>query len=219
VSWVVAQPGIQKHHAEKHRPAFSALQCRLRETGICGQGFLPQAARAFTDELPCEAFGVRPACWRCRKAGVVRKREQAPRTPDASRRSVAAPPTRAPRSAIPPDRSSLRGSLVRWKKTDRIIGSRSCSPSFHDGEVGTPVARRPPHLPGLRLGEEHPDGRQPLTPSTMAPHSTPTGISIASLPGSRTPAPEPRFAGPADESPSPLPKGRGRRHSALPVIP
>ena len=34
-----------------------------------------------------EAFGVRPACWRCRKAGVVRKREQAPRTPNASRGS------------------------------------------------------------------------------------------------------------------------------------
>ncbi len=49
----------------------------------------------FADELPRAAFGVRPACWRCRKAGVVQKREQAPRTPNASRSSVAALPRRA----------------------------------------------------------------------------------------------------------------------------
>ena len=34
-----------------------------------------------------EAFGVRPACWRFRKPETVRKREQAPRTPNASRNS------------------------------------------------------------------------------------------------------------------------------------
>jgi hypothetical protein len=34
-----------------------------------------------------EAFGVRPACWRCGAAGAGRKREQAPRTPNASRSS------------------------------------------------------------------------------------------------------------------------------------
>jgi hypothetical protein len=51
-----------------------------------------QAARAFVDELPREAIGVRPACWRCSIAGVARKREQAPRTPNASRGSVAAWP-------------------------------------------------------------------------------------------------------------------------------
>ena len=44
--------------------------------------------------LPREALGVRSACWRCRKARAVQKREQAPRTPNASRRSVAAPPRR-----------------------------------------------------------------------------------------------------------------------------
>jgi len=44
------------------------------------------------DELPREAHGVRPACWRCRKAGVVRKREQSFRIPNASRSSVAALP-------------------------------------------------------------------------------------------------------------------------------
>jgi hypothetical protein len=32
-----------------------------------------------------EAFGVRPACWRCRKAAAVRKREQAGRTPQTLR--------------------------------------------------------------------------------------------------------------------------------------
>ena len=41
------------------------------------------------DELPREAHGVRPACWRCREGEVGRKREQAPRTPNASRSSVA----------------------------------------------------------------------------------------------------------------------------------
>ena len=48
-----------------------------------------QAAKVLVDELPREAFGVRPACWRCRMAVVIRKREQAPRTPNASRNSGA----------------------------------------------------------------------------------------------------------------------------------
>ena len=34
---------------------------------------------------PREAYGVRPACWRFRWRLETRKREQAPRTPDASR--------------------------------------------------------------------------------------------------------------------------------------
>src|ERR1035437_4762604 len=55
-----------------------------RNSRICSE-----AARIIVDELPREAFGVRPACWSCRKAGAVRKREQAPRTPNASRSSVA----------------------------------------------------------------------------------------------------------------------------------
>jgi hypothetical protein len=61
------------------------------------------------DELPREAFGVRPACWRCRKAGVVRKREQAGRTPNASRSSPAALPRCAfalsPHGMVPTQRA------------------------------------------------------------------------------------------------------------------
>src|ERR1035438_5123182 len=63
---------------------FAPFRCKGRNSS--------QAARAFVDELPREAIGVRPACWRCSMAGVVRKREQAPRTPNASRGSVAAWP-------------------------------------------------------------------------------------------------------------------------------
>ena len=48
-----------------------------------------QAVGAFADELPRAAFGVRPACWRCRKARVVRKQEQTPRSPNVSRSSIA----------------------------------------------------------------------------------------------------------------------------------
>src|SRR5437773_6257455 len=36
-----------------------------------------------------EAYGVRGACSRCRMCGAVRKREQAPRTPYASRDTTA----------------------------------------------------------------------------------------------------------------------------------
>ena len=46
---------------------------------------LPQTNAPIVSAELREAFGVRPACWRCRKAGVVRKREQAPRTPNAAR--------------------------------------------------------------------------------------------------------------------------------------
>src|ERR1035441_5327206 len=60
---------------------FAPFRCEGRNTS--------QAARAFVEELPREAFGVRPACWRCSLAGGVRKREQAPRTPNASHSSVA----------------------------------------------------------------------------------------------------------------------------------
>src|SRR3989442_4856979 len=38
--------------------------------------------------VSCEACGVRGACSRCRMCGAVRKREQAPRTPYASRHLV-----------------------------------------------------------------------------------------------------------------------------------
>ncbi len=41
---------------------------------------------------PREAFGVRPACWRFRATHRAPKREQAPRTPGASRHSVAVLP-------------------------------------------------------------------------------------------------------------------------------
>jgi hypothetical protein len=63
---------------------FAPFRCEGRNSS--------QAARAFVDELPREAFGVHPACWRCSMAVVARKREQAPRTPNASRGSVAAWP-------------------------------------------------------------------------------------------------------------------------------
>src|SRR6266571_8181739 len=43
----------------------------------------PQPGRAGTKWR--EAYGVRGACSRCRMCGAVRKREQAPRTPYASR--------------------------------------------------------------------------------------------------------------------------------------
>src|SRR5438093_10588741 len=39
-----------------------------------------------------EAYGVRGACSRCRMCGAVRKREQAPRTPYASRGLIPAMP-------------------------------------------------------------------------------------------------------------------------------
>src|ERR1039458_654424 len=39
---------------------FAPFRCEGRNSS--------QAARAFVDELPREAFGVRPACWRFRKA-------------------------------------------------------------------------------------------------------------------------------------------------------
>ncbi len=42
-----------------------------------------------------EAFGVRPACWRCSAAGAGRKREQAPRTPNAPRSTPPAVPMAA----------------------------------------------------------------------------------------------------------------------------
>jgi len=43
---------------------------------------------------PRTAFGVRGACWRCRESGVARKkREQAPRTPNASRGGSSTPLT------------------------------------------------------------------------------------------------------------------------------
>ncbi len=40
-------------------------------------------------DLPREAYGVRPACWRSRTVPCARKREPAPRTPTASRSSAA----------------------------------------------------------------------------------------------------------------------------------
>src|ERR1035437_4796212 len=60
---------------------FAPFRCQGRNSA--------QAVGAFADELPRAAFGVRPACWRCRKARVVRKQEQAPRSPNVSRSSIA----------------------------------------------------------------------------------------------------------------------------------
>ena len=51
----------------------------------CNSRSCSQAARIFVRELPREAFGVRPACWRFRTVSGAPKREQAPRAPNASR--------------------------------------------------------------------------------------------------------------------------------------
>jgi len=53
---------------------FSILESKSGELFWCG-----------ADVPAREAFGVRPACWRYRQACALRKREQAPRTPNASR--------------------------------------------------------------------------------------------------------------------------------------
>ena len=66
---------------------FSGLPHQAPHRSSCSP-----AATLAMDKLPREAFGVRPACWRCRKAEVGRKREQAPRTPNASRGPVVAIP-------------------------------------------------------------------------------------------------------------------------------
>jgi hypothetical protein len=79
------------------RPARPKPEPRHRATHLrSGMGQSPakstqrlNAASSSRSELPREAFGVRPACWRCRKARVAREREQAPRTPNASRNSAA----------------------------------------------------------------------------------------------------------------------------------
>src|SRR6266853_1650317 len=60
-----------------------------------------------------EASGVRPACWRFRMAWGVRKREQAPRTPNASRHSVAGLPRCAPMCRYPGDICERTGSCFR----------------------------------------------------------------------------------------------------------
>src|ERR1035437_2227790 len=86
---LVLRPGeAQTLFSERERSGL----IRFAPLLLCNSRNCSQAARVVVDELPREAFGVRPACWRCRKAGVVRKREQAPRTPNASRSSVAALP-------------------------------------------------------------------------------------------------------------------------------
>jgi len=64
--------------AERPEPRLPRPRSEARKEML-----LAQIDNAATE--PREAFGVRPACWRCLKAGEVRKREQAPRTPNASR--------------------------------------------------------------------------------------------------------------------------------------
>src|ERR1035438_5262936 len=74
-----------------HTTAFRHNSWRSDHPALhCYAPTCSQAAKVLVGELPREAFGVRPACWRCRKVGVLRKREQAPRTPNASRSSVTA---------------------------------------------------------------------------------------------------------------------------------
>jgi hypothetical protein len=64
--------------AERPKPRLPRPRSEARKEML-----LAQIDNAATK--PREAFGVRPACWRCLKSGEVRKREQAPRTPNASR--------------------------------------------------------------------------------------------------------------------------------------
>ena len=61
--------------------------CSAANGRACSQG-----ARVLADELPREAFGVRGACSRFRTTPALRQRQQAGRTPNASRSSVAALP-------------------------------------------------------------------------------------------------------------------------------
>src|SRR5438552_5239283 len=60
---------------------FTASQSR-RVGRVCPQG-------GITGTKPREAYGVRGACSPCRMCGAGRKREQAPRTPYASRDTTA----------------------------------------------------------------------------------------------------------------------------------
>ena len=107
---------------------------RLRRR-CCNSRNCSQAARVSVDELPREASGVRPACWRCRKVGVVGKREQAPRTPDASRSSVAALPRCAHRSlASRPARSAWQNPL---RTSTRCQGVHSTSASGSLSRTGS----------------------------------------------------------------------------------
>ncbi len=68
---------------------------------------LPNASRTSYACEPREASGVRPACWRFRATHRAPKREQAPRSPCASRHSVAALP------ALPRWEISGRSKLLR----------------------------------------------------------------------------------------------------------
>src|SRR5205809_1989883 len=65
-----------------------------------------------------EAYGVRGACSRCRMCGAVRKREQAPRTPYASRGLVPVMPAWGDRRALPAAvTEALRGGIVSSVRT------------------------------------------------------------------------------------------------------
>ena len=65
-------------------------------------------------DLPREAFGVRPACWRFPLVPRVLKREQAPRTPNASRNLAA---------ALPLGVSAVSQGWVQLQR-----GSQACNP-------------------------------------------------------------------------------------------
>jgi hypothetical protein len=93
--------GIPLIVARLRRPLVGLRDCPATNKH-CNSRSCSQAATVLVDELPREAFGVRPACWRCRKAGVVRKREQAPRTLQNLRRHEALATSLAFWSAAPP---------------------------------------------------------------------------------------------------------------------
>src|SRR6266566_5870487 len=86
---------------------------------------------------PREAYGVRPACWRFRATHRAPKREQAPRTPSASRHSVAALPRWASvvKSSVVKDGLPTVGRLLaneppaQFRGDDRTRG-RSFAPAF-----------------------------------------------------------------------------------------
>jgi hypothetical protein len=114
------------------------------------------------DDLTREAFGVRPACWRCREAGVVRKREQAPRTPNASRSSVAAlPALRSSRLCgslvrAPTEQSGLRGRgvLLRANTICACFQRQPCANPRQYSRIFWPEPARNSPIPSLFTGFE-----------------------------------------------------------------
>src|SRR5438552_16701811 len=114
---------------------FTASQSR-RVGRVC-----PQAG--ITGTKPREAYGVRGACSRCRMCGAVRKREQAPRTPYASRDTTALVIRCAICSVSP-------GNLRKKTRFSHILFSAPPHGQIEPGALRT-AAPYPPSLIGYAL--------------------------------------------------------------------